>query len=88
MISLEGVVSWSEYQNCVCLPVISASVWSVCKGLNLRRGQGCLRPLGLRTMGGITLNVNINVMSCARRSNVQMVLSGKQLVDRVQMGLF
>lgn len=50
-------------------------------------GQGGPQPLGLGAVGGITGKCQHNVMSRVRRSNVQTVLSGEQLIDQVQSGL-
>lgn len=57
------------------------------EGVDLREWPGQSTTTGIKNCGRDYFKCQHNVRSCARRSNVQMVLSGKQLIDQAQFGL-
>ena len=83
-----GAVDLSGYQSRVCLPAFAVSVWWVhVRGLSSEDGAGQTTATGIKNRGRDYFKCQHNVMSCVRRSNVQTVLSGEQLIDQVQFGL-
>lgn len=84
-----GVADLSGVWECaVCLPASPASVWRVhVRGLSSEDGSGQSTATGIKNRGRDYFKCQHNVMSCVRRSNVQTVLSGEQLIDQVQFGL-
>lgn len=57
------------------------------RGLSSEYGSGQSTATGIKNRGRDYFKCQHNVMSCVRRSNVQTVLSGEQLIDQVQFGL-
>ena len=83
-----GVVDLCRYQSWVCLAAFAVSVQLVhVRGLSSEDGPGPSTATGINNRGRDYFKCQHNVMSCVRRSNVQTVLSGKQLIDQVQFGL-
>lgn len=78
------VVEISGYQSRVCLPFLS--VCAECM-LSSEDGSGQSTATGIKNRGRDYFKCQHNVMSCVRRSNVQTVLSGEQLIDQVQFVL-
>lgn len=61
--------------------------WVPVRGLSLEDGSGQSTATGIKHRGRDYFKCQHNVMSCVRRSNVQTVLSGEQLIDQVQFVL-
>lgn len=77
----------SGHESIVFLPVLPVGAH---KGAWAQRmGQGPLMSTtaGIKNCGRDYFKCQHNVTSCVRRSNVQTVLSGEQLIDQVQFAL-
>lgn len=67
-----------------CLAVRALSAWT---GLSSEDGSEQSMATGIKNHGRDYFKCQHNVTSCVRRSNVQTVLSGEQLIDQVQFVL-
>lgn len=75
-------------ESCLSPCLFSVSVcWVHVRGWSSEDGSGRSTATGIKNCGRDYFKCQHNVMSCVRRSNVQTVLSGEQLIDQVQFGL-